>query len=105
MSIDTTFCRALLAAILPDVRKTDPTIKVSEAWVYKVGKDHWEFHFRKFYWHGGASNAYEARFNGWESYLRHVGAKGYELSLNAVADRFAKEENERANADAEGRGR
>lgn len=41
------------------------------AWVWRDGRDCWEFHGPdKFYWHGRADNAYEARAKGWQAWLR-----------------------------------
>jgi hypothetical protein len=77
MSIDTEFSRALLGYRLSDVKSFDPALSVREAWVWCAGKDHWEFHFNDFYWHGSASNAYDARSKGWAAWLRQAGAEGY----------------------------
>ena len=76
MSIETTFTRYLLAEAHKLVRKHAPHVKLrKDAWVYDLGRDHWEFHGPGgFYWHGSASNAYETRYKGWMAYLRHVGA-------------------------------
>jgi len=74
---NTSLTRFVLQQVIADVRKHDPEIKVSDAWVYKCGRDHWEFHFGKFYWHGSADNAYEARSAGWSAYLRKQGAPEY----------------------------
>lgn len=63
--------------LMVDVKKFRPGIKHREAWVYKVGKDHWEFHFGEYYWHGSAGNAYEARANGWSAWLEKNGVEGY----------------------------
>jgi hypothetical protein len=98
MDINITFCRHLLANVSADVRahfllkyfdagrdhgKLDhrPYKKpMQDAWVYKVGRDHWEFHGPDdYYWHGGACNAYEARYKGWCAWLRKEGAEGYSL--------------------------
>lgn len=77
MSIDTAFQRATYAEIVMDVRKFDPHVNLREAWVYKVGRDHWEFHYKDFYWHGGAGGAFDARANGWSAYLAKQGVEGY----------------------------
>ena len=69
--------RDLLALVIADLRKWDADIKLREAWVYKVGKAHWEFHYGEFYWHGSAYNAYEARANGWAAYMAKQGVEGY----------------------------
>jgi hypothetical protein len=83
------FSRTELAFIIKDVRKFDAHIHVSEAWVHKAGNQ-WEFHFwhvrerscgtaaaDKFYWHGRADNAYDARAKGWTAFLQSKGVDGY----------------------------
>ena len=77
MGVVAVFDRVLYAQIIPDVRKNVPNVRLRDAWVWKAGKDHWEFHYRDFYWHGSASGAYEARYMGWSAYLESVGAEGY----------------------------
>ena len=68
MSIDTEFSRALLSLGVADLHKHFPHIRVmKDGWVWKAGRDHWEFHGPdSFYWHGSAGNAYEARYKGWQ---------------------------------------
>ena len=83
MSIYTDYTRSMLASITPDVRQHVAGVKLRDAWVYRVGKGHWEFHFREFYWHGSADDAFEARFKGWDAYLRKIGAPGYEIEGSA----------------------
>lgn len=70
-SINIMFGRALLGRL-----RADPQFRASgkrllkDAWVWKCGRDHWEFHGPDdFYWHGSASDAYEARFKGWHAWL------------------------------------
>jgi len=58
---------------------------IKSAWVYKVGKDHWEFHFGSYYWHGSADNAYDARAKGWSAWLAKNGATGYAPKLEVVS--------------------
>jgi hypothetical protein len=69
------FCRYILRVVLAEVREKYPDLDLRQAWVWKVDKDHWEFHFDvkpyEYYWHGSADNAYEARANGWDAFLRH----------------------------------
>lgn len=95
MSMDSDYGRILLAQINPDVRKHVKGVRLRDAWVWKAGTDHWEFHYTDsvgavaepngvrqagqptFYWHGSAGSAYEARYNGWEAYLTKLGVKGY----------------------------
>jgi hypothetical protein len=51
MSINTAFSRELLKRILDEVRAYRKStgdrfaFKLTDAWVYRVGTDHWEFHF------------------------------------------------------------
>lgn len=67
--INITFCRTLLRQVLPEVRASGKRIN-KDAWVWNAGRDHWEFHGPdKFYWHGRAANAYEARYKGWRAWL------------------------------------
>jgi hypothetical protein len=71
MSIDVSFCRALLAQIIPDVKASGKRV-VKDAWVWCAGRDHWEFHGPDgFFWHGNASNAYDARYKGWSAWLEN----------------------------------
>lgn len=71
MDINVTFCRTLLSRAHELVKKADSSINVrKDAWVYHFSRDHWEFHGpNKFYWHGSADNAYDARYRGWMSWL------------------------------------
>jgi hypothetical protein len=79
MSLDTQFGRTLLNRIVPDVRRHVPGVRMGDAWVYKCGSDQWEFHYQGFHWHGRASSAYEARYNGWAAYLEKLGVDGWKL--------------------------
>lgn len=76
-SIDITFSRLLLGETHKDVRKLAPHLRghlMRAAWVWRAGRDHWEFHGPdQYYWHGSASNSYEARTKGWNAWLRHKG--------------------------------
>lgn len=82
--INIAFCRRLLSEITKDLKKHFPEKRVViDAWVWNAGRDHWEFHgpaltpdAGEFYWHGSASNAYEARYKGWSAWLQ---AKGIDL--------------------------
>lgn len=76
--INVTFSRTLLSTVLADVKAFNSAIRVKDAWVWQVGRDHWEFHFGSYYWHGSADNAYDARAKGWSSFLASVNAPGYE---------------------------
>lgn len=66
------FTRHLLSLTHADVRKAIPGVTVMEAWVHNFDRDHWEFHYRDFYWHGSADDAYDARSKGWSAYLDSV---------------------------------
>ena len=77
MNLSCTFSREELKAMVADVRKHMPAIKVNNAWVYRLGPDHWEFHYKDFYWHGSADNAYDARAKGWAAILEQAGIEGY----------------------------
>lgn len=70
-SIDLDFCRMMLKRVHSDVKAYSPSINLhKDAWVYHLGRDHWEFHGPgNYYWHGSASNAYEARSHGWSRWL------------------------------------
>ena len=75
MSIDVVFSRILLAQAHAEVKAAFPQINLrKDAWVWNAGRDHWEFHGPEdFYWHGGASNAFEARYKGWMTWLKSQG--------------------------------
>ncbi len=50
-----------------------PKTSLHRAWVHRF-LDGWEFHGPdKFYWHGRAGNAYEARYKGWMMWLEKQG--------------------------------
>ena len=68
-STDIALSRELLRLALEEVRALFPAVKVSDAWVWHAGRDHWEFHFGAYYWNGRASNAYDARAKGWSAYI------------------------------------
>ncbi len=78
MSLDTDFCRALLALAHASVRRHFPRVHLrKDAWVWNAGRDHWEFHGPEdFYWHGRAANAFDARYKGWMAWLCHKGVEG-----------------------------
>lgn len=82
--INIDFCRAMLREVQKDVKTHAPAVKLRDAWVYNTGRDHWEFHGPdEFYWHGSASNAYEARYKGWCGWLRHKGVPDYQIGSAA----------------------
>lgn len=74
-NIDIAFGRALLTQAHDLLRKHFPQMKMlhMQGWTYKVGRDHFEFHYKDFYWHGSAGNAYEARYHGWMAWLKQKG--------------------------------
>lgn len=75
--VNTQFCRIYLRETHKDVKKAIPGVNLRKAaWVHNTGGgDSWEFQtveregVEKFYWYGGAYNAYEARAKGWSAYL------------------------------------
>lgn len=75
--INIAFSRGLLAQIAPEVKAAGKRV-FKDAWVWSAGRDHWEFHTLAtdtgtgFYWHGRASNAYEARYKGWSAWLERA---------------------------------
>ena len=75
MNIITACSRELQKRTLEEIRAYRKStgdrfaFKLTDAWVYKVGADHWEFHFGKFYGRGRADNGYEARAKGWAGWL------------------------------------
>ena len=72
--INTMFCRTMLGGVHAEVKKHFPDVKLKAAWVYKTGRQDWEFHGPDdFYWYGEADNAYDARSKGWLSWLRKMG--------------------------------
>lgn len=72
--MNSAFCRSLLRQATAMVRAHFPEVKVREAWAYHFMRDHWEFHGPdKFYWHGSASGAYDARYKGWMAWLASKG--------------------------------
>lgn len=78
MSLDSDFGRALLAQVMPEVREYTTAAQRKETWTYHFDRDHWEFHGPdKFYWHGSAGSAYEARYKGWCAYLASKGHPDY----------------------------
>lgn len=76
-SLDVSLCREILRLTIADVRAFNPAVRLKDAWVYKLGEDHWEFHYGDYYWHGSADNAYEARAEGWSAWLGSQGAPEY----------------------------
>ena len=79
MSLSTDLCRLVLREVTADMRKHLPAIKLKDAWVWECGKDHWEFHYKDFYWQCTADNAYEARSKGYSALLSQAGIEGYKV--------------------------
>jgi hypothetical protein len=75
VNTDVAFCRALLAQAHNEVKAEFPDVNLREdVWVWKASRDHWEFHGPDdFYWHGTASNTFEARYKGWMAWLKSKG--------------------------------
>jgi hypothetical protein len=74
------FCRIFLNMTLADLKAKLPTpwTERRAAWVYNVGtkkRPHYEFHFKDFFWHGTADNAYDARAKGWSAFMRSEGVE------------------------------
>lgn len=68
--VNLAFCRILLRGVMDDVKKHTTAETRKAAWVYHFNGDTWEFHGPNgFYWHGSADNAYDARAQGWQSWL------------------------------------
>jgi len=72
-SPDITFSRGCLTEAHALVRVHFPAVTLRSAWVWDAGRGRWEFHFGDFYWHGRASNAYDARYKGWMAWLHSKG--------------------------------
>jgi hypothetical protein len=77
MNVNIKFCRALLSDVHKRVKEFDDTINLTkDAWVWHFHADHWEFHGPdEFYWYGRATNAYDARSQGWNAWLEAAEAK------------------------------
>jgi len=73
--INISFSRSLLSEAHALVKRNFPRINLKTgAWTYHFHRDSWEFHGPdKFYWHGRAGNAFDARYKGWMAWLRHKG--------------------------------
>lgn len=69
--INIAFCRIYLRLVVAELKKAHPTIRpLKDAWVWKAGFGGWEFHGPdRYYWHGRADNAYEARAKGWQAWM------------------------------------
>ena len=100
VDVNITFCRHLLSALRPDLASLGLGIFKDASlcdFSYPRGKSGAkDYHFetrlkRRDYVEGAdrhanyfniyveADNAYEARYNGWVAYLRHIGVPGYQI--------------------------
>jgi hypothetical protein len=74
IDVDVIFTRSLLSQANKLVKQHFPTVDLRDAWVWRSGRQTFEFHGpNDFYWHGRAHNAYEARYHGWMAWLAHKG--------------------------------
>ena len=64
------FCRLMLSNIVGDVEAAGYKVN-KDAWVWKAGKYQYEFHGPDGYYDGtiSADNAYDARYQGWTTFL------------------------------------
>lgn len=76
-SCDSAYGRLVYAAVKTDVVSAVAGVKLRDAWVWCAGRDHWEFHYGDFFWHGSADGAFDARAKGWSAYLEKLGIDGY----------------------------
>lgn len=69
-NINLIFSRLLMVATHKDARAAGYRTPMRSAWVWKYGRQNYEFHGPDdFYWYGTATNAYEARSKGWSALL------------------------------------
>ena len=77
--IDIAFCRALLRSTIADVKLHFPGIKVSKAAVLGPSFGQYLFEYmhegKRFAEYVSAGNAYEARCEGWNAFLRKHGVE------------------------------
>jgi hypothetical protein len=76
---DHTFCRMMLAEVMKDVKKHVSKDLQKEAWTYKFDDRNQEFQIPsvQMYWYGSACCGWQARYEGWNNYLRSLGVEGY----------------------------
>lgn len=79
---NTAFCRTLLRALRRDMKRAK-TKRPTGCYTYRDTFQSWEFHAADFYWYGSAHNAFEARYNGIQAWLREHDPAGWER-LNAL---------------------
>ena len=91
-NINIEFSRLILSSVRVALLQHFPANKIiKDAWVYRFGKGHWEFHGpESFYWHGQADNAYDARAKGWMAWLHQ---KGVDVETTSRNDQFSVEVN------------
>lgn len=90
--INQAFCRTLLRVVMDDIKTITTAKERKTAWVYKFGRDHWEFHGPDgFYWHGSADNAYDARANGWQAWRSHVESEHVDLVARLAAQKHREQ--------------
>lgn len=82
-SMNTQFCRSMYNRIMNDVHKHVDKKLIKEAWVWKdtcAAHPSWEFQIPsvKMYWYGQASCVWDAKVEGWTSYLRKIGVEDYQ---------------------------
>ena len=94
---DHTFCRMMLAQVIPWVNKvTTPEVRKG-TWAWRFTRDHHEWHGPdKFYWHGSACCKYMARYEGWSRWLEEWHPDTYkamEDEAAKAADRLMEQNN------------
>jgi hypothetical protein len=70
------FCRNMLAGVMPDVRDAVPSTAIQKAWGWRstTVPGHGEFQGPDgFYWHGQCCCVWHAKAEGWAAYLEHIG--------------------------------
>ena len=87
--INVTFCRKLLKRVMDDIKRLTSPAERKAAWVYHFSSgDQWEFHGPdRFYWHGRADNAYDARAQGWQAWMDRLSSEGAATRLRLAGER------------------
>lgn len=83
VDINIVFCRTMLKSMHAEVRKHFPRIKVRDAAVLHSGfRGQWLFEFmhqgERYAEYVSGDNAYEARCEGWQKFLRDKGIKEWQ---------------------------
>ncbi len=69
----TSFCRCRLTRTMEEVRKFFTVEQRKQAWAWRDGDRHVEFHGPdNFYWYGSGCCLWDARTRGWEALLEKV---------------------------------